>query len=330
MQQSRPRPDKPKRKRRSVNKTKLLLPLLLAVIAGLLVFVVAFLPRESAPPVRLPKLTTTSGPQNTFHTAPTSPSARSSGSSEQGPQPVVSRPAAFRGTVPRGKLIFIIDDVGNDLNELLPFLRFPGPLTLSIMPQRRYTEEAYRLILRAGKVPILHQPMEADGNENPGAGAIYTSMSKEEVDSMLARNLAGMDQIHWMNNHMGSKATSNINTMTYVLGYLKSRGIHFLDSRTTKDTVVKKVSLRLGLPYYRRNSYFLDNDVDKADIVKEIDKGLNVAGRQGYAVMIGHVWDRDLAKLLIGLYPQLVAEGYQFADIKSLPKEVSPDAGTGS
>ncbi len=338
-EQPRKRPSPAKKKKQKL----LVLSLLLGAIAVLLVIVAALLPRVNKPPVRLPELNYESGsghgaaepgsqppesglqnppaarPQSSSHTAP--PVAKPA-------QPV--QPTAYRKPAARGKLIFVIDDVGNNVDELRPFLAVPGPLTLSIMPQRPFTLESYHLILDAGKTPILHQPMQADGNQNPGAGAIYTSMTKQQVDATLKKNLEGMDAIRWVNNHEGSKATSNIDTMTYVLSYLKGRGIHFLDSRTSRATQVKNAALRLGLPYYKRNSYFLDNTVNKADILKEIDSGLQVAQKEGYAVMIGHVWDKDLARILTNLYPKLTAQGYQITDIRSLLMEQQANAGTGN
>ena len=337
--QPRKRPSPAKKK----NQKLLVLSLLLGAIAVLLVIVIALLPRVNRPPVRLPQLNYES---DTGHdtTAPQSqrpesrlrnPPATSSEPASPASQPAAKPaqpvlPTAYRKPAVRGKLIFVIDDVGNNVDELRPFLSVPGPLTLSIMPQRPFTLESYHLILNAGKVPILHQPMQADGNQNPGAGAIYTSMTKQQVDATLQKNLEGMDAIRWVNNHEGSKATSNIDTMTYVLSYLKGRGIHFLDSRTSRATQVKNAALRLGLPYYKRNSYFLDNIVNKADILKEIDSGLQVAQKEGYAVMIGHVWDKDLARILTNLYPKLKAQGYEITDIRSLLMEPSTNAGTGN
>lgn len=340
--EGRPQARRPKRKRK-------LLPLylLLIVIAALLAVVIAFLPREGRPPVRLPELNNeslqppsaepgaTENPAPGLPRLPQLPGSTSPGNAvpllpEVGNGTSSSQPVAFRRPASRGTLIFVIDDVGNNVDELQPFLKFPGPLTLSVMPQRPYTLESYDLILAAGKVPILHQPMEADGKQNPGPGAIYTTMSKQEIDALLTRNLAGMPEIRWMNNHEGSKATSDIHTMTDVISYLKAHGMHFLDSRTTKATVVKQADQRLGLPYFHRNSYFLDDTVSKANIEKEIAVGLRVAQRQGYAVMVGHVWDRELPSILIRLYPRLRAEGYQFADIRSLTKEVHLNVGTGN
>ena len=45
-----------------------------------------------------------------------------------------------------------------------------------------------------------------------------------------------------MNNHMGSKATADEAVMTAVLGYLKSHGKLFVDSRTTAGTAAPRIA----------------------------------------------------------------------------------------
>ena len=297
------------------------------------------LPRDSRPPVRLPELSGLEaggdaasqvfrgGEAVTEQPAAASPRAALPGADPTVPRNLpappgrASYPTVGTREAQRGRLIFVIDDVGNNVEELKPFLSFPGPLTLSILPQRPYTIDAYHLILQAKKLPILHQPMEADGRVNPGPGAIYTSMSSAQIDSLIAQNLQGMSAIRWVNNHEGSKVTSDPAAMLAVLSYLKSREIHFLDSRTTVDTVVPAVDKRLDLPYYERNSIFLDDSVKSESIEKAIESGLSVAQREGYAVMIGHVWDKQLARILVDAYPQLIEEGFVVDDLRALQGE---------
>ncbi|HUZ17259.1 MAG TPA: divergent polysaccharide deacetylase family protein [Spirochaetia bacterium] len=313
----------------------------LGLIALALGMIAALLPREAPPPVRLPDLSTSVSQGRSSTPEEDLPKGAEGQGAPRPPQgggaiggPTVQETvhtAVYRATSPpEGKLIFVIDDVGNNLDELKPFLEFPGALTLSILPQRPYTLAAYAMIVSARKVPILHQPMEADGHANPGPGAIYPSMSRAEIDALLARNLQGMPEIQWVNNHEGSKTTSDPAAMLDVLSYLNDRDIHFLDSRTTAATAVPEVAKELGLPYYKRNSFFLDDIVSRADILKAIDAGLAVARRDGYAVMIGHVWDRELPGILIDSYPKLVAEGFAFAGIGDLLEEPVSNVGAGN
>ena len=60
---------------------------------------------------------------------------------------------------------------------------------------------------------------------------------------------------------------------------------------------------------------FLDNSPDRESILRQIDEGLRIADKRGYAVMIGHVWSAELAQTLTELYPGLVAQGYSLSTI---------------
>ena len=62
-----------------------------------------------------------------------------------------------------GTLVFVIDDAGNNLRELEPFLNISGPLTIAVLPGLPHSAEAAKRIREAGKEVILHQPMEALG-----------------------------------------------------------------------------------------------------------------------------------------------------------------------
>ncbi len=237
------------------------------------------------------------------------------------PLPGSSSIRTARSAALAGALVFVIDDVGNNLDELEAFLRIPDPLTFSVLPRLPDTKAAYERIVQAGKQAILHQPMEAESAASLGPGAILVSMGEGEIDAALAENLEGMPEITWMNNHEGSKATADPRTMGYVLAYLRARGMHFLDSRTTQDSAVESVSSALGLRYYSRNGPFLDDQVERNAILSEIDAGLAVARKEGYAVMIGHVWDRELPGILSERIPELRGEGFRLEELSALGDE---------
>ncbi|MDR3161177.1 MAG: divergent polysaccharide deacetylase family protein [Spirochaetaceae bacterium] len=214
----------------------------------------------------------------------------------------------------RGTLVFVIDDAGNNLRELEPFLRFSGPLTIAVLPGLPHSAEAARRIRAAGKEVFLHQPMEALGGQNPGPGALYSGMSPAEVRSILERNLAEIGPVTGMNNHQGSKITMESRIMETVLAVCRERGLYFLDSRTTADTVVPDLSRKMALPIGERD-VFLDNEPEKAAMIRSLRQGLQRAQQRGFAVMIGHTWSEKLAAVLEELYPELLGEGYSLATV---------------
>jgi polysaccharide deacetylase 2 family uncharacterized protein YibQ len=230
-------------------------------------------------------------------------------------------PASVKMTAPpelppqpkhRGTLVFIIDDAGNNLQELEPFLRFSGPLTIAVLPGLPHSAEAARRIRAAGKEVFLHQPMEAIGGQNPGPGAIYTGMNAAEIVAILSKNIAEIGPVAGMNNHQGSKITMDQQMMETVLSFCRERGIYFLDSRTSAETAVPAAARKLGIKIGERN-IFIDNDQNRPAMNRSIENGLARASQSGSALMIGHTWSPELAPLLVERYHNFIAQGYELS-----------------
>jgi polysaccharide deacetylase 2 family uncharacterized protein YibQ len=212
----------------------------------------------------------------------------------------------------RGILALVIDDAGYSLQELQAFLDLPMPLTVAVLPNLPHSTEAARRVLAAGKDRILHGPMEPDGGQDPGPGAIRVGQSPEEIRRLLDADFASVPGALGMNNHMGSKATADEAVMTVVLGYLKSRGKFFLDSRTTADTAAPRVAKALGMPILRRD-VFIDNEVDEEAITDSFDKAVQEAGTSGTSVAIGHVQNVGVVDILRAAQVILAANGVRMA-----------------
>ncbi|MEN6477928.1 MAG: divergent polysaccharide deacetylase family protein [Rectinema sp.] len=219
-------------------------------------------------------------------------------------------PETLRG----GTMIIVIDDSGYSLSQLDAFLKLPFPLTIAVLPGLPDSAEAARRTLLAGKELILHQPMQALGGQNPGPGAISLDMTPEAAKAVVAKNLDELPGAVGMNNHMGSAVTRERLLMDPVLSLAKERGIYYLDSLTAPDTVVREASLGLDMQPWERD-VFLDNAGDRSSILNALTEGKHTASSKGSAVMIGHVWSTDLARTLMEVYPQLVAEGYSLSTI---------------
>ncbi|MDR2053003.1 MAG: divergent polysaccharide deacetylase family protein [Treponema sp.] len=214
-------------------------------------------------------------------------------------------------------MALVIDDAGNNLRELEPFLAFPGPLTIAVLPGLPYSAEAARRIRAAGKELFLHQPMEALGGQNPGPGAVYSGMDSAEIRRIIGRNIDEIGPVAGINNHQGSKITMDEKAMETILALCRERGIHFLDSRTTADTAAPEAARLLGMKIGERD-VFLDNVQEKAAMVDSLEAGLVRAESRGAAVMIGHTWSPELASVLTELYPGLIGRGYAFSTASRL------------
>ena len=212
----------------------------------------------------------------------------------------------------QGLLAVIIDDAGYNLDELQAFLELPGPLTIAVLPNLPHSGEAARRVLAAGKDLILHCPMEATGGEDPGPGALLTTQSSAEVESRLAAAFASVPGAQGMNNHMGSRATTDEALMSTVLGFLRREGKFYVDSRTTADTVGPRLAQELGVPFLQRD-IFVDDSTADSDIAAAFGKGIAEARTRGQAVLIGHVQNRGVADILRSEEKNFSAQGVRLA-----------------
>ena len=229
------------------------------------------------------------------------------------PEPVVPEPAE-KPEKPKKRIYLILDDGGHNTRQLMPFLKFPGKLAIAVIPRLEYSAEVAELTYQHGKTVMLHQPMQPLGKADPGEGAIYVNMSDNDVRKTLEENLDSIPHVVGFNNHMGSAGTSDERVMDVVLKVAKQRGLFFVDSFTHAGSVCAKVAKKNGMRIARRD-VFLDNDKSREKMIEAFNKGKEVADKKGYAVMIGHVWSDELAKVMIDLYPEFVEEGYCFESV---------------
>ena len=217
-------------------------------------------------------------------------------------------------------LAFVFDDGGQNLSDLQHYLNLPFPVDVAVLPQLQHSIESARRVRSSGRHELLlHQPMQAINlSVNPGPGAISPSMTTTDIDAVVRKNLAEIGPVSGLNNHEGSLITESKIKIGKVIEICQQQGIFFLDSRTTVNTAAPQAALELGAKIWERD-VFLDNTQNRADILEQIQRGLEVANKKGYAILIGHVWSgSNLAQILQELYPVLKSQGYVFSTVGGL------------
>ncbi|MDY4902233.1 MAG: divergent polysaccharide deacetylase family protein [Treponema sp.] len=214
-------------------------------------------------------------------------------------------------------LVFVIDDGGRNVENVRKYANLPFAISIAVLPKLPHTKDCAYVVRSAGKELILHQPMQAlNLNIDPGPGAIKAGMTTYEIAAVVKENLEELGYgVKGMNNHEGSLITSDIIKIGAVLEVCEEKGIYFLDSRTTAETKAPQAALERGIEIFEKNAPYIDNVVTRDDMLKEIYACLEVANKQGKAIMIGHV-DKSAAilpDLLNDMYPYLKEKGYTFA-----------------
>jgi hypothetical protein len=143
---------------------------------------------------------------------------------------------------------------------------------------------------------MVHLPMEAQSFSAEEPMTLRVSDSDAKIQSRIRAIKEAFPRVSYINNHTGSKFTSDEMAMNRLIYALKAQNIYFIDSRTTADTKAPKVMKNFGLEYVSRD-VFLDHDLDKKSVKKQIKKAIKVAKLHGTAIAIGHPHENTLAAL---------------------------------
>jgi uncharacterized protein len=221
--------------------------------------------------------------------------------------------ARARAPVPRDsgtgpELAIILDDLGNDRAAADALLTLPFPLTISVLPHLPLSGTIADEAFRRGDQVILHLPMqaeEADAKSEPTE--LRVGMNSEQVQSALNGMLETVPHAVGVNNHQGSRATSDPALMQELMPALRSRGLFFIDSRTTAATVAYDAAERADVPAASRK-VFLDDKQERGAILGQLDLAVKDAIRDGSAIAIGHPHPATIAALSEAV-PKLQARG---------------------
>ncbi len=198
----------------------------------------------------------------------------------------------------KAKIALVIDDLGYNYDEALKLAKLPYPVGFSILPYQTYSQEILQLAHQYHKPALLHMPMEPVNYPavNPGEGALLLLMSPKQVRETLSQALDSLPGIVGVNNHMGSAFTADQELMKAVIEELKSRGLFFLDSRTTKYTVGRALAEEMGAKTCERK-VFLDNLRNKYAIEQKLNELCQKAHQLGSAIGIGHPYPETIEVL---------------------------------
>lgn len=239
--------------------------------------------------------------------------------------PSASPTVALRTTPPTaplpgasgGELAIIVDDCGQWLGIEREFIALPVPLTLSVLPDVRYTRLVSDEAAAAGKGVMLHLPMEPYSEVNPGPGKITTEMSDAQIATQVAADLADVPLAAGVNNHEGSKATADPRVMRDVASAIAKHGdLFFIDSMTTPNSVAEQAARAAGVPAASRD-VFLDDRADVAYTESQLVQAAAIARLHGGAIAIGHPRGTTLAALR-AMIPTLEARGVRFVLVRDL------------
>lgn len=235
------------------------------------------------------------------------------------PQPVPIPPPAPALSFPpgRGKIAIVLDDWGYTMKQVPALESIRRPLTIAVLPSLPHSADVARAAKGHGHEVILHMPMEAlDPNAPKEAVTLLTTMPRQRVVEILDRSIRSVPSLKGISNHQGSKGTSNAALMEIVMRESKRRGLYFLDSYVTNQSVGADVARKVRIPFAQR-TIFLDNEQTAPAIQQQLAHLAQIASQKGEAVGIGH--DRPMMlEVLKKAVPALEKAGYTLVPASEL------------
>ncbi|MGH9354471.1 MAG: divergent polysaccharide deacetylase family protein [Terriglobia bacterium] len=216
------------------------------------------------------------------------------------------------------RVAIVMDDLGQNMAAARGLLRLHSPLTFSVMPRLHFSREIAEAAHQAGIEVMLHLPMQPRDDSAPDVSPheIKVGMGSREVSGIIAADLASVPYVAGVNNHMGSRATSDPRLMSEVMAALAARHLFYIDSRTTASSVALEVARRADVPSFYR-SVFLDDTRTVPYTLGQLRKLCHVAESQGAALAIGHPYPSTIAALGQFL-PELQRDDIQLVRVSTL------------
>ncbi len=226
--------------------------------------------------------------------------------------PVEIVPQVFKAPKIKGKIAIVLDDWGYNASCLSMLKQITQPVTIAVLPNLPYSRRSAFEAKRKNFEVILHLPMEPLSGDYSSweKDTITTEMDDATIRTIFARQLASIPYAKGVNNHMGSKATSDYRVMKTIFECLKKRKLYFLDSFVTSGSVAKQMA-RMTKVRFARRDIFLDNEEDPEYISSQLERLKEKAQDNGVAIGIGHARPNTL-KVLVKELPRIKKEGYKF------------------
>ena len=218
----------------------------------------------------------------------------------------------------KGRIAIVIDDLEADTELLRAYLRFPDNLTMAVIPGWPASADVATMAVLAGKEVIVHLPMETE--EPPLRDEplrLMTGMERARVQQIVNQTLDDLPMVVGINNHEGSKGTSDKSLMEHLSQAMRGKKLYFLDSATSAKSEALRVMQRAKNPVVRRD-IFLDHDETQAAVEAQLAEVCKLAAEKGSAIAIGHVTKAVTLDVLQQALPRLYDQGFSLVFVSEL------------
>jgi uncharacterized protein len=241
---------------------------------------------------------------------------------------------ALSSPVLAGKLAIVIDDFGYRPHNENQVLAMPSAISVAVLPDSPHAREMATKAHNSGHEVLIHLPMAPLSKQPLEKNTLRPEMSSDEIERIIRSAVNNVPYAVGINNHMGSKMTSNLFGMQKVMQALERYNLYFLDSVTIGNTQAMRAAQGTGVKVIKRK-VFLDDSQNEADIRVQFNRAIDLARRNGSTIAIGHPHPstvRVLQQMVYNLPPDITLVKASSllnepqVDTSTPPKNAVPDA----
>lgn len=214
-----------------------------------------------------------------------------------------------------GQIAIVIDDLGYS-KYTRDIIDMDHNITAAFLPDAPHVTKYMQRAADKGHEIIIHMPMEAGHFDKEEKSILKVGMSKDEIYERLDAAFEKVPLAIGINNHTGSKYTSDYESLRPVMFYLRAHQKFMLDSRTIASSKVPDAAEDLGVPYLVRH-VFIDHFDDDKKIHEALSNVERIARENGFVIAIGHPRQKTV-KALRQWLPELESRGYSLIKLSTL------------
>jgi hypothetical protein len=185
-------------------------------------------------------------------------------------------------------LAIIIDDVTTS-SQIKKIKNIGYIVNMSFLPPTQGHKKSAKITKHLDNY-MIHLPLQASSSRYEETNTLYITDTIDTIDKRIKMLKALYPKAKYINNHTGSKFTSNQVAMDKLFKVLKKYNYMFVDSRTTAKTVAGLSAKKYGVKMLSRN-IFLDNKKNTKYIQNQLKKAIKNAKKYGIAIAIGHPYN---------------------------------------
>ncbi len=233
------------------------------------------------------------------------------------PWQVYARP--FDQTDKRPRIAVVITDLGlSGAATETAIQQLPGSVSLAFSPYAKGLDQWTNLARAAGHEVLMDLPMEPIDypEQDPGPYTLLTSIDPRQNLFKMQWLLSRTTGYVGVTNHMGSRFTTSGPDLKPVLDAIKARGLLFLDSRSSDQSIAAKMATDMGMPT-TYNSRFIDAEASRDAIDSELDEVEKLAKKTGFAVAMGTAYPVTMERVAAWV-PKAEQRGFAIAPVSAM------------